>query len=284
MIPLEFEYTRAKSLKDALNAVAAGDGTKLLAGGHSLIPVLRFRLAQPAKLVDIGDLAELKGIEAKARSVRIGAASTYRDVLESDIIAERYPLLVEAVTGIGDLQVRNKGTLGGGLAHADPASDLPAVMLALGATFELRSKSGKRSVAAGDFFQGPFTTAMRADEILVDILLPAAPKKAGMAYVAFEQKASGYALAGAAAVVTRTRKTIASVTVALTGVGEKAYVADVSGAVGTQADDPALSAAVANVTAGITVNNDIHASTEYRSHLARVAAKRAIALAYSRAG
>ena len=284
MIPAGFEYARAKSLREATNALAAGDGTKVLAGGHSLIPLLRFRLAQPGKLLDIGDLAELKGVDAKGRGLRIGAGASYRDVLDSALAAERYPLLAEAVHGIGDLQVRNRGTLGGGLAHADPASDLPAVMLALDASFELRSKSGKRSVAAREFFKGPFTTAMREDELLVEIVLPAPPKKAGMAYVSFEQKASGYALAGAAAIVTRSRKTIATATVALTGVGDCAYLADVSGAVGSQGDNAALSAAVANVTAGVTVNGDIHASTEYRAHLARVAAKRAIALAYDRAG
>lgn len=283
MIAASFDYVRAKSLRDALNAVARGDG-KLIAGGHSLIPMMRFRLAQPGKLIDIGFLNELKGIEAKGRGVRIGAGSTYRDLLDSALLTERYPLIAEATRGIGDVQVRNKGTVGGGLAHADPASDLPAVMVALEATFNLRSKAGKRSVAAPEFFKSAFTTVMNDDEILVDIVLPAPPKKAGMAYVGFEQKASGYAIAAAAAIVTKSRKTITGATVAMTGVGERAYLADISGVVGTHGDEAALDAAVAGVANGIVVNNDIHASAEYRSHLARVAAKRAIALALSRAG
>lgn len=287
MIPASFDYVRAKSLRDALNAIAGGGeggDTKLIAGGHSLLPMMRFRLTQPAKLVDIGFLTELKGIEAKGRGVRIGAGSTYRDLLESPILAERYPLIGEAVEGIGDVQVRNKGTVGGGLAHADPASDLPAVMMALEATFNLRSKTARRSIGAPEFFKGAFTTVMTEDEVLVDIVLPAPPKKAGMAYVSFEQKASGYSIAGAAAIVTKSRKTISGTTVAMTGVGERAYLADVSAVVGTHGDEAALDAAVAGVTNGITVNGDIHASVEYRSHLARVAAKRAIALAMSRAG
>jgi len=283
MIAARFDYVRAKSLRDALNAVATGE-SKLIAGGHSLIPMMRFRLAQPGKLIDIGFLEELKGIAAKGRGARIGAGSTYRDLLDSALLAERYPLIAEATRTIGDVQVRNRGTVGGGLAHADPASDLPAVMVALEATFNLRSKAGKRSVAAPEFFKSAFTTVMQEDEILIDIVLPPPPKKSGMAYLSFEQKASGYAIAGAAAIVTKSRKTITGVTVAMTGVADRAYLADVSGAVGTHGDDAALETAVAGVANGVEVNGDIHASVEYRSHLARVVAKRAIALALSRAG
>ena len=245
---------------------------------------MRFRLAQPAKLIDIGALEELKGIEAKGRGARIGAGATYRDLLESAVLAERYPLIAEATRGIGDVQVRNRGTIGGGLAHADPASDMPAVMLALDATMNLRSKDGKRSVSAKEFFKGAFETNLKDNEILVDIVLPPPPKKAGMAYVSFEQKASGYAIAAAAAMVTKSRKTITSVTLAMTGVGEMAYLADVSGAVNTHGETADLQAAVANITQGVSVNGDIHASVEYRTHLAKVTAKRAIALALSRAG
>lgn len=283
MIPANFDYVRAKSLRDALNSIGSED-TKVLAGGHSLIPMMRFRLAQPGKLIDIGHLAELKGIEAKGKGARIGAGCTYRELLDSPILAERFPLIAEATRIIGDVQVRNRGTVGGSLAHADPASDMPAVMLALDATFNLRSKTAKRSVAAKDFFKGSFSTAIAADELMIDITLPAPPKKAGMAYVSFEQKASGYAIAAAAAIVTRSRKTITGITLAITGVGELAYLADVSGAVGGHGDDAALDAALANLTTGVDVGGDIHASVEYRTHLARVVAKRAIGLALSRAG
>ena len=283
MIPVGFEYSKAKSVREAINALAGGD-CKLVAGGHSLIPMMRFRLAQPARLVDVGGLDELKGIEAKGRGARIGAGTTYRDLLDSALIKEKYPLITEATNGIGDTQVRNRGTIGGGLAHADPASDMPAVMLALGATFNLRSKAGKRAVAAKDFFEGAFTTALKDDELLYDIVLPAPPTKAGMAYVSFDQKASGYAIAAAAAVVTRSRKTIKTVTLALTGVSERSYLADVPDVVGTHGDDAELDAALSAVADSQIVNSDIHATAEYRAHLARVAAKRAIQIALGRAG
>jgi len=284
MIPSGFDYARARSLRDALNTLAAGGDVKVVAGGHSLLPLMKFRLAQPGKLLDIRHLEELKGVEAKGRKVRIGAGTTYRELLESDVLRERYPMLVEATAGIGDLQVRNMGTIGGGLAHADPASDMPAVMLALGATFNLRAKGAKRAVEAKDFFRGPFTTAMKEDELLIDIVLPPPPARAGMAYVSIEQQASGYALAGAAAVVTRSRKTVKTAVVALTGVTDRAVLADVSGVVGTHADEAALEAATQNLTRGFDVNGDLHASADYRAHLARVVARRAIATAYGRIG
>ncbi|MGE0555654.1 MAG: xanthine dehydrogenase family protein subunit M [Gemmatimonadales bacterium] len=284
MIPVGFEYERASSLREVMNALAKDDGTKLIAGGHSLLPMLRFRLAQPAKLLDIGGVQELKGIDATGRKTKIGSLVTYRELIESAEIAQRFPIIIEAALGIGDLQVRNLGTVGGGIAHADPASDMPALMLALSADLTLRSKGGKRSVPANEFFQGPFATAMRPDEVLAEIVLPPLPKGAGAAYVSIEQQASGYAMAGAAAVVTRSRKTVKTAVVALTGVSDCAYLADVSGVVGTHADQAALEAATARVTAGRDVNNDIHASSEYRAHLAGVVARRAIATAYGRAG
>lgn len=284
MIPVGFDYARARSLRDALKALARNDGTKLLAGGHSLIPLLRFRLAQPPRLLDISGLDELRGIDATGRKTRIRAGTTYRDLLDSAELAQRFPVLVEATRGVGDLQVRNAGTVGGGLAHADPASDLPAVMLALGADFVLRSAAGTRTVPAAGFFQGPFTTAMRDDELLFEIVLPPLPKGAGTAYVSFEQAASGYALAGAAAVVTRSRKTVKTAVLALTGVADRAYLADVSALAGTHADEAALAAATASVTAGREVNGDIHAPADYRTQLAGVVARRALARAYERAG
>jgi carbon-monoxide dehydrogenase medium subunit len=283
MIPAGFDYARAGSVREALNALATGD-TKLIAGGHSLIPLLRFRLAQPARLLDIGGLADLRGIDTAGRKTRIGAATTYRDLLDSAELGARYPLLVEATRRIGDLQVRNAGTIGGGLAHADPASDMPAVMLALDAQITLRSKAAKRVVPAREFFQGAFATAMRSDELLVDIVLPPLPKGAGTAYETIEQQASGYPIAGAAAVVTKSRKTVKTAVLALTGVSDRAFAADVAGLVGTHADAAALAGATANLTRGLDVNDDLHASSAYRAHLAGVVARRALALALSRAG
>jgi len=280
MIPAGFDYVRARSVRDALNALANGDGAKLLAGGHSLLPMMRFRLAQPAKLVDIGELAELRGIAAKGRGLRIGATTTYRELLDSPLVAERAPLIAEACRTIGDVQVRNRGTIGGGVAHADPASDMPAVLLALEAAFQLRSKTAKRSIQARDFFQGPFTTAMAADELLTDIVVPGLPRGARTAYLSFEQAASGYPLVGVAVAATLSRKTVTECTVAITGVSDHPFlVASAASLVGTTADAAARAAVADGALSGVTVNSDLHAPADYRSHLARVAVQRALAAA-----
>jgi aerobic carbon-monoxide dehydrogenase medium subunit len=284
MIPAEFDYVRATSVADALSALAAGNA-RLIAGGHSIIPLLRFRLAEPARLVDIGGLAELTGIEARGNGIRIGAATTYRDILESSLVGALYPLLTEATAMIGDLQVRNCGTIGGALAHADPASDMAAVLLALDATLHLRSGTGERDVPVRQFFKGVFTTAMTHGEILCDIVLPAPPANAGMAYACFEQKASGYPIAGAAAIVTANSGSIGSATLAMTGVGDNAFMADTGRLAGAKGDDgAAIDAALAGLTSGISVAGDIHAPADYRAHLARIAARRAVMSAFGRAG
>lgn len=277
MIPQTFDYVRARNVGDALKALAAKDGTKVIAGGHSLIPLLKFRLAQPARLVDIGHLDELRGVTEVRRGAKIGAATTYRELLDSKLLAERYPIIAEVTSGIGDLQVRNKGTIGGGLAHADPAADMPAVMLALDAQLVLRSKRGKRTVAAREFFQGAFSTAMAEDELLIEIALPPLPRGAGTAYVSFEQAASGYALAGAAAVVKRSRSTVAHCTLAMTGISDRAYlVRAAEQLVGTKGLPDELEKVAAQAAAGVEVNGDIHAPADYRRHLASVAARRAL--------
>lgn len=283
MIPTTFDYVRARTVGDALKALAAKDGTKVIAGGHSLIPLLKFRLAQPPRLVDIGRLEELRGVVRSRRGVRIGAATTYRDLLESQYLPDRFPIIAEVTRGIGDLQVRNKGTIGGGLVHADPAADMPAVMLALDAQFVLRSKRGKRTMAAREFFQGAFTTAMAEDELLVEIVLPPLPRGAGTAYVTFEQAASGYALAGAAAVVKRSRSTVAHCALAMTGVSDCAYLVKAAEQlVGTKGEAEAIAKVAAQATAGVEVNGDIHAPADYRRHLATVAARQSLEKALER--
>ena len=284
MIPAGFDYVRAASLRDALTVLAAGDGTKVLAGGHSLLPMMRFRLAQPPRLVDVSHLAELRGITEHRRGARIGSGATYRELLESELLRERFPLIAECTHGIGDLQVRNRGTIGGSLAHADPASDMPAVMLVLDATFNLRSKRGKRAVRAREFFQGPFATALAEDELLIDIVLPPLPKGAGTAYASQDQAASGYALAGAAAVVARTRKTVSHAVVAFTGVSDVArLVGSADQLVGTKAEPEVLARVAAGALDGLEVGGDIHASVEYRRHLATVMVRRALERALGRA-
>lgn len=284
MIPASFEYVRAESLRDALKALDVGDGSKVIAGGHSLLPIMKFRLAQPTRLVDISRLEELKGISEKGRGVRIGAGTTYRELLDSDLVRERFPLVAESTETIGDLQVRNRGTVGGSLAHADPASDLPAVMLVLDATFNLRSKSGRRSVRAREFFLGPFATALAEDELLTDVVLPPLPAGAGSVYLSHDHPASGYAIVAVAAVVARKRKTITHAVAALTGVGEMPFLARSVGLlVGGSGEPEAVSQAAVAATEGVVVNGDTHAPAEYRRHLATVLTRRALVKALERA-
>ncbi len=283
MIPASFDYLRAASLREAFSALAAGDGSKAIAGGHSLIPMMKFRLAQPSRLVDIGHLAELKGIAEHRRGARIGATSTYRELLESELLRDRFPIIAEATANIGDTQVRNRGTIGGSLAHADPASDMPAIMLVLDATFNLRSKAGRRSVKAREFFKSAFSTAMAEDELLMEILLPPLPRGAGTAYVTFEQLASGYAIVGAAAVVARTRKTVNHVVVALSGVAETAKMVTADQLVGTKGDAESIERVAAAAAEGLEITGDIHAPAEYRRHLVTVATRDALGKALERA-
>ncbi len=284
MIPTSFDYVRATSLRDALSVLARGDGTKVLAGGHSLLPVMKFRLAQPTRLLDIAGLSELRGVEEYRKGARIGATTTYRELLESELLRERFPLIAECTEHIGDLQVRNRGTIGGSLAHADPNSDMPAVMLALDATFNVRSKRGRRPVKAREFFQGPFVTALAEDELLLDIVLPPLPRGAGTAYLSQVQAASGYALAGAAAVVARTRKTVSHAVMALTGVGEtSSLVAAMDQLVGTKAEPETLARVAAASVDGLEIQGDIHAPEPYRRHLAQVIVRRTLEKALERA-
>ena len=285
MIPTSFDYVRAKNLKDALKAM--GKRTKVIAGGHGLLPLLRFRLAQPETLVDIGRLRELKGIKRAGGGLKIGAATTYRELLESTELKALYPLIVEVTEHIGDLQVRNAGTIGGGLAHADPAADMPPVMLVLDATFVLQSKGGKRSVAARKFFKGPFATALKPNELLTEIQLPAPPKGAGTggAYASFEQAASGYALVGAAALITVAKGMITRADLTFTGLADTPFLAPAAAKlVGTQGQAELIAQVAAASVAGVEANDDIHATAAYRTHLAVVAARRALTQALARAG
>jgi carbon-monoxide dehydrogenase medium subunit len=281
VIPTSFEYVRAKNLNDALRAL--GKNAKVIAGGHSLLPLLRFRLATPDTLIDIGQLAQLKGIKKAGAGMKIGAATTYRELLASKDLKAMYPLIAEVTEHIGDLQVRNAGTIGGGLAHADPAADMPPVMLVLDATFTLQSKGGKRTVAARKFFKGPFTTALKPNELLTEIHLPAPPKGAGMAYASFEQAASGYALAGAAALVAVAKGMIVRSELAFTGLADTPFLAPAAAKLVGTAGDELIAHVAAAAVAGVEANDDIHAGAEYRTHLATVAARRALTEALARA-
>ncbi len=285
MIPTSFDYVRAGSVKEALNLLAAGDGSKVIAGGHSLLPMMKFRLVQTPKLVDISRLDELKGVQEYKKGVRIGATTTYADLVSSALLKERCPIVAEVAADIADIQVRNRGTIGGSLAHADPASDMPAVMLALDAEFQLRSKKGgRRTVKAREFFQGAFSTAMTEDELFTDILLGGMGRNAA-AYVSFDQAASGYAMVGVCAVVGRKRSTISDISVAYTGVSDVAFLSTSFESVkGTKCDAAVLQQAATDAVASLQIGGDVHAPENYRRHIAAIAAVRAVETAYERAG
>lgn len=285
MIPASFEYQRAASIDEAVAAVAGG--AKVIAGGQSLLPLLKLRLASADRLVDIGRIEALKGVRQLADGrIAVGALTTYAELMDSP--ARHYGVLKDAVPSIGDVQVRNRGTVGGAIAHADPASDLPACLLALDAEIVARSQSGDRTIPATDFFTGAFQTALAADEVLTEIRLPAPRDDAGSAYASLEQSASGYALVGAAAVVARGGPggPIAFATVAITGVHEHAYRApEVEAAlVGSDGSAEAIRAAAAHAIVGVEVNSDIHADAAYRAAMAAVYTRRAIEAALARLG
>jgi carbon-monoxide dehydrogenase medium subunit len=284
MIPAAFEYTRANTLAEALEAIGGGtQQAKLICGGQTLVPLLRFRLAQPELLVDIGSIPELRGVTVTDDVVRIGAATTYRELLASEPLRETVPLLAEVTENIGDIQVRNLGTIGGALAHADPSADMPAAMLALDARFHLQSARATRTVAAREFFRGPFETAMASHELLVAIELRPLNGFTGSAYVTFEQAASGYALVGAAAVVTLSPvKGVTAAALAFTGLADTPFLADVSSLLATAGDAPSVARAAADAVRGVQANGDIHADAAYRLQIAQVSARRALSTAITR--
>ena len=280
MIPAAFSYQRASSIDEALAALAGGDA-KVLAGGMSLLPLMKLRLAQPGRLVDIGRLSELRGMGPTADGgYEVGALVTYAEALE----ATQLPIARECISQIGDVQVRNQGTVGGAISHADPASDLPALALALDYSVVLRSSRGERTVPLDGFFQGAFVTAMEPDELVVRIVRPALPDGAGGSYQKLENPASGYSIVGVAAVVARSAGTISHARVALTGVGEVAYRATAveSALTGTDGSPDAVRAAAEQATAQVEVNNDIHADRTYRARMAVVYTRRAIEAALGR--
>jgi carbon-monoxide dehydrogenase medium subunit len=284
VIPAAFDYQRPASIEEALKIIGSDPGAKLLAGGQSLLPLLKLRLGSAETLVDIGRLPGLKGVrKLDDGRIAIGALTTYADLLESPV--REYGLFRDALPHIGDLQVRNRGTVGGSVAHADPASDLPACLLALDAELVIRSATGERTTGVDGFFQGPFTTGLQPGEIVTEIRLPGPRDDAGSAYVTLEQPASGYARVGVAAVVFANDKGgIATANVALTGVGDHPYRAsDVESALaGSDGSNASIAAAAAHATDGIDVNSDIHADREYRTAMAAVYTRRAIESALAR--
>jgi len=279
MNPAAFEYTRAASLADAVAAV--GGGAKVIAGGQSLLPLLKLRLAAADKLVDIGRLDELKGYRPQPDGgLEMGALTTYADWQA----ATTFPGVAEAIDHIADVQVRNRGTIGGSIAHADPASDFPAIALAFEGSAVLRGPGGERVVPLDGFFEGPFQTGIQPDEILVAIRRGPVPQGAGFAYAKLAQPASGYSIVGIAAVVVKSGGSISHARIGVTGVHEHPYRAhDVEAALeGSDGSADAIAAAAAHVTDDAEAGSDIHADAEYRAAMAVVYTRRAIEAALGR--
>jgi carbon-monoxide dehydrogenase medium subunit len=284
MIPAAFDYVRARSLDDALARLAASAGSaKAIAGGQSLLPLMKLRLARPETLVDIGRLAELRGVRKLADGrVAVGALTTYDEMMADETLGH-YGLLKDALPNIGDVQVRNRGTIGGSIAHADPASDMPAILLALDAEIVARSARGERSIPATSFFEGAFATALEPDELITEIRLPGGRDDAGSAYRAIEQPASGYSIAGVAAVIgAHDGKGWRFCAVGITGVGEHPYRA--SGVEAAVTSGASIEDAAGHACDGIAVASDIHADREYRAHVATVQVRRALEAAIARLG
>jgi aerobic carbon-monoxide dehydrogenase medium subunit len=288
MIPESFEYHIPKTLEEAARLAAefADDG-KLLAGGHSLIPMMKLRLASPKHLVDLGHIEGLRYIREEDGKIEIGALTTHFQAEYSSLLKEKCPLLPETAREIGDVQVRNKGTIGGNLAHADPAADWPAAAVALDAEFKGVSPSGERWIPAAEFFVDLLTTALNPGEILAAIRFPAIPGRSGDAYIKHPHPASGFAVVGVAARVTLDEKgAVAIARIGITGVGSKPYRAGaVEAAItGKSPSSKNLEAASSHAAEGIDPNGDLYASGEYRAQLAKVYTERALALAVERAG
>ncbi len=274
MIPAAFEYARAESVDHAIELLSSNEDAKILAGGHSLLPLMRLRLARPSMLVDIGRVPDLSGIRADGDSVVIGALTRHHDVANSEVLQELCPIVAHTAGEIGDPQVRHMGTIGGSVAHADPASDMPAVLVALGAQMSITGAGGaSRSVEAKDFFKGLFTPDLQANEVLTEIRVPAT-RSAGWSYIKFHRRAQDWALVGVAAVQRN-----GGATIALTNMGETPIrAAGVEEALNGGAD-PATAAARADE--GVSPPSDSFGSAEYRRELAKVLVRRALEEALS---
>jgi carbon-monoxide dehydrogenase medium subunit len=284
VIPGEFDYHAPASLRDAVDLLGRLEGAKVLGGGMSLIPAMKHRLALPAAVVDVGGLRELAGIRVSRGRVAIGGATPHAAIAAAAELAD-VPILRETAAAIGDMQVRNRGTLGGSLVHADPAADWPATFLALDGEATLLGPDGERSVAAQAFFTGMLTSAARANEILTEVRLAPARKRAGAAYAKRRQPASGFAIVGVAAQVVVDRKgRCESAGVGVTGANPVPFRAASleAGLVGRALDGDALREACARIDE-LDPMEDLHASADYRAHLVSVYAARALRAAYERA-
>jgi len=288
MYPAAFEYHSPKSVKEALGLMGKlGDDAKVLAGGHSLIPMMKLRLAQPKHLIDLKNVSGLKGVKEDGNTIVIGAMTTWYELETNPIVKAKCGVIGETSAIIGDPAVRNLGTIGGSLAHADPAADMPATAIACGFEFVCEGPKGRRTVKVDDWFQGLMSTAVKDDELLVEIRVPALVKGQGAAYMKFAHPASRFAIVGVAAVVTTDGKgTCTKASIGITGAGTKAVRAKGVEAALTGknlAGAGAIEAAAQSAAEGVDVQADLQGSVEYKSHLCRVFAKRAVEAAMKKA-
>jgi carbon-monoxide dehydrogenase medium subunit len=287
MYPASFEYLRPASLAEATRLLnERGEEVKILAGGQSLIPLMKLRLASPAVVLDIGRLPELQGIRETADSIEIGALVRHVEIQNSELLARECPLLPETALEVGDIPVRNRGTFGGSLAHADPAGDFPAAVLALDANLIVTSVAGSRTISAKDFFVDLMTTALEPNEILTRVVIPRSAPNTGSAYVKMRQQASGFAIVGVASVVRLdSAGKIEEARVAVTGVGPIAYRTQAveERLRGRAPDERSISAAAVAAAEGVDVSEDLHASSEYRRDLAAVFTRRSLEKTVARA-
>ena len=279
MIPGAFDYHAPASLEEALSLLSANvDDAKVLAGGQSLLPLMKLRLAKPEVIIDIGGLAELNYIRQDGDHLNIGALATYTDLAESELILNRCPLLAQAAEVVGDVQVRNRGTVGGGLAHADPAEDLPAAVLALDAEIKAAGPDGERWIPVREFFITMLTTSLMPEELLTEIRVPVRDGYK-TSYQKVSRQAAGFAIVGVAACLKESAAGVCEdIAVAVTGMTDVAFRAEkVEAALrGEKLDDSAIASAAALVTDGIDPIEDVNATPAYRSHLAQVYVERTI--------
>jgi aerobic carbon-monoxide dehydrogenase medium subunit len=282
MIPAAFAYARPTTIDEALQAVASGgEDVKIMAGGQTLIPVMRLRLAAPETVVDLGKVAELRGVREEADAIVIGAMTRHSDVLSDPLIAQHAPLIAEATETVADRQVRHRGTFGGALAHADPAGDLPAVALALDAEFVIAGLAGRRTVPAREFFVDYLTTALEEGELLVEIRIPKLSGQWGMHYEKFNRVAQAWSIVAVAAVVRREGDRIAEARIGLTNMGPTPLRASAAEAAlaGVDATAATIAAAAERAADGTSPSSDLNAQSDYRQHLARVLTRRAVTAA-----
>jgi carbon-monoxide dehydrogenase medium subunit len=282
VIPAPFDYERADSVQQAIELLGSREDAKLLAGGHSLLPLMKLRFARPSLLVDIGRVGELRGVRDAGDALAVGAGSRHHDVARDPLVQEHCPLLATTAELIGDPQVRHMGTIGGSVAHGDPASDLPAVLVALGADVVVRGPDGERTIAAADFFRGLFETALGSQDVVTEIRVAKLGREVGWSYLKFGRRAQDWATVGVAALVRRSNGTLGDAAVVLTNMGPIPIRASaVEQRLLGQSPD-ALAEAASAAAEGTSPPGDVNASPEFRQELARVLTRRALEEALAR--